>query len=79
MNPKLDSNNLKTIIRKVCFDCWTEASKATQIDKYWEVKYTTSFSVSTYRKSICDWCKKEESVTQTRDFFYPNFNLLNIG
>ena len=24
----------------------------------------------------CDYCKKTKGITETRDFFHPNFNLL---
>ncbi len=72
----LDSNNLKATINIVCSDCWKKANKATQIKKFWEVKYPTSFSVSTFHKNTCDFCKQKKSVTQTRDFFYPDFNLI---
>lgn len=75
---ELNSNNSETTIHYVCSDCWIEASKLTWKNKFpWArepEKY--SFDVSTFHKWNCDFCKKEKSITQTRDFFYPDFNLL---
>lgn len=31
------------------------------------------FQVSTWHKGTCEVCGKEASVTEPRDFFYPNF------
>lgn len=76
MKKELNSNNLNTTIKLVCSDCWIKANKATQIKKFWEIKYPTSFSLSTFHNNICDFCKQEKSVTQTRDYFYPDFNLI---
>lgn len=76
MKKILDSNNLKTTINQVCSDCWIKANEQTQIKKFWEIKYPTKFSVSTFHKWICDFCKEEKSITETRDFYYPDFNLI---
>lgn len=47
---------------KVCSDCGLKASNG------------RSFQISTFHKAICDVCGKEKSVTQPRDFFYPEFD-----
>lgn len=75
---ELDSNNIKTTIHHVCRECWEEASRLT-----WKKKFPKAiepekycFDVSTFYTKICDFCKEEKPVTETRDFFYPDFNLL---
>ena len=73
---ELDSNNLKTIIHNVCCDCWIEASKKTA-EKKWIKTDRYCFYVSTYHTWICDFCKQEKMITQTRNFFYPDFNLIS--
>ena len=75
---ELDSNNLKTTIHKVCRECWIEASELTWKKKFPNEKEPERycFSVSTFRKNTCDFCGEIKSVTETRDFFYPDFNLL---
>lgn len=74
----LDSNNLETTIHNVCSDCWIAASKLTWKKKFPKARKPEKycFDISTFHKWICDFCKKEKSITQTRDFFYPDFNLL---
>lgn len=47
----------------VCSDCGLKASGG------------KSFTVSTYHIGECDVCKKVKPVTQTRDFYYPNFEV----
>lgn len=76
MNKKLDSNNLNTTIHHVCSDCGIEANRQTCLKKYGAEPLKKCFDVSTFHKGICDFCKKEKDITQTRDFFYPDFNLI---
>lgn len=45
----------------VCRDCGLKASKG------------RSFMISTFSKGKCDICGKITSITEPRDFFYPNF------
>lgn len=68
---KLNSNNPLTIINNVCSECGIGASKATYPNRE-----KHSFEISTFHLWICDFCKEEKSITQTRDFFYPDFSLL---
>ena len=46
----------------VCYDCGIKASKG------------KCFSMSTYHKNKCGICGKIKSVTEPRDFFYPDFS-----
>ena len=47
----------------VCQECGAKASKGRQ------------FKVSCWHVGICDICGKERPTTETRDFFYPDFEL----
>jgi hypothetical protein len=73
---ELNSNNLNTKIRNVCSDCGIEANRLTCLKKYGQEPLKKCFDVSTFHKGKCDWCGKLKHITQTRDFFYPDFNLL---
>ncbi len=76
MDTQLDSNNLNTIIANVCSNCGIKANRLTCLKKYGEEPKQEAYSVSTFHRGICDWCKEEKYITQTRDFFYPDFNLM---
>ncbi len=67
---ELNSKHIETSIKDVCCKCWLEARQATYN------KWPIDWHVSSYRKWICDLCKKETMITQTRDFGYPDFNLI---
>ena len=75
MKKELDSSNPDTTIHNVCSECGLKASEAT-FKKKWIKSVQYCHLVSTYHKWICDYCKEEKSVTQTRDFYYPDFNLI---
>jgi hypothetical protein len=72
-----DSNNLNTDIFNVCSDCGIEANRLTCLKRYGKEPDKKAFSVSTFHKGVCDCCKKEKDITETRDFFFPDFSLLN--
>ena len=71
-----DSNNPNTKIYIVCSPCGISANVLTCLEKYGKPPTKLAFDVSTYHTANCDWCGKHTAVTQTRDFFYPNFGLL---
>jgi hypothetical protein len=71
-----NSNDIKTDIHHVCTDCGIEANRLTCLKKYGKEPLQKAFSVSTFHKGICDNCKEEKMITETRDFFYPDFSLL---
>lgn len=72
----LDSNNLNTEIEEVCSDCGIEANRLTCLKRYGKEPIKKAYSVSTFHRGRCDFCKEIKHVTQTRDFFYPDFNLM---
>lgn len=45
----------------VCQGCGIKASKG------------KSFTISTFHVNICEVCEQEKSVTEARDFYYPDF------
>lgn len=73
---ELDSNNLNTTINNVCDDCGLEANRLTCLKKYGAEPLKPKFDTSTYHEGICDFCRQLKLVTETRDFFYPDFNLM---
>jgi len=73
---KLDSNNLKTTIHVVCSDCGKRANRATCLKKYGAEPKKEAFDISTLHVGKCDFCGEKKDITQTRDFFYPDFNLI---
>jgi len=52
----------------VCRECGLKASK--DMDNI-----PLAFQLSTYHIDICGVCGKEKSVTEPRDFWYPDFNI----
>lgn len=63
-------------IYNVCNDCGIEANRLTCLKKYGKEPKQSKFRISTYHKGRCDVCGKKKSVTEARDFFYPDFSLL---
>lgn len=59
-----------------CSECGLEANRLTCLKKYGKEPKVKSFSVSTYHDATCGVCGKYTSVTEPRDFFYPDFGLL---
>ncbi len=73
---KLDSNDLNSTINDVCNKCGIEANRLTCLKKHGKEPEQAKFIVSTYHKGICDFCGKKKYITEVRDFFYPDFNLI---
>lgn len=71
-----DSSRLNSAINTCCRECGLEANRRTCLKKYGAEPKKAAFDVSTFHKGKCDWCGKIKSVTQARDFFYPDFSLL---
>lgn len=72
----LDSNDLKTDIHNVCYECGVSANVLTCLKRYGNRPKQLAFSVSTYHEGKCDFCGETKDITETRDFFYPDFGLL---
>ena len=52
----------------VCIECGRKASKAMGNNP-------PAFEVSTFHQGTCGVCGEVKSVTEPRDFFYPDFNV----
>lgn len=76
MSNILDSNDLETIIHTVCRECGTTANVLTCLQRYGQPPQNLAYSVSTFHEGRCDFCHAKKPVTQTRDFFFPDFSLI---
>lgn len=63
-------------INTVCHQCGVAANYLTCWERYGSPPKKDCYDVSTVHIGICDFCNRETSVTQARDFFYPDFDLL---
>lgn len=71
--------NIKTNkIHLVCKYCGLAANYLTCWKKYGQPPRKSNFLVSTYHTGECDFCGRDIAVTETRDFFYPDFDLLRM-
>jgi hypothetical protein len=59
-----------------CSPCGISANVLTCLKKYGHRPNQLCFSVSTWHKGVCAACGEEAMVTEERDFFYPDFELL---
>ena len=64
-------------INIVCDGCGLEANRLTCLKRYGAEPLKKKFDISTYHKGKCDYCGKVKMVTGVRDYFYPDFSLLN--
>jgi hypothetical protein len=60
----------------VCDDCGIEANKLTCLKKYGKKPIKAKFDISTYHMGTCDCCGEKKEVSEPRDYFYPDFQLL---
>lgn len=65
------------IVHKVCGPCGISANVLTCLKKFGNRPSKLCFTTSTSHKSTCDVCGIKAMVTSPRDFFYPDFSLLN--
>lgn len=60
----------------VCDECGIEANRLTCLKKFGKEPQKKKFDVSCYHVGICEVCNKEKEVTEVRDFWFPDFSLL---
>jgi hypothetical protein len=70
--------NKKKEIHNCCSKCGKEANRLTCLKKYGKEPTKIAFSCSTFHKGVCECCGEVAHVTEARDFFYPDFSLLNL-
>lgn len=66
-------------VREVCRPCGLAANIVTCLAKYGELPLKYSYNISTMHTGTCDVCGNVTYVTEPRDFFHPDFTLLNQG
>jgi hypothetical protein len=64
-------------INHVCRECGVTANVLTCLKKFQSRPDQLSFTVSTYHDAECDYCGEKRPVTELRDFFYPDFSLID--
>lgn len=67
----------KKEIREVCSPCGVSANVLTCLEKYGMRPMKLAYDVSTFHKGTCDYCERNDDITEVRDFFYPDFTLLD--
>lgn len=76
---ELNSNKMKSKVCRVCRSCGITANVLTCLKKFGKPPTQISFSVSTFCKGFkCDYCGKNDYTTEVRDFFYPDFSLIEV-
>ena len=68
--------DLNSKIRWVCYECGVSANVLTCLERYGKRPNKLAYTTSTYHEGECDYCKETKGVTEVRDFFHPDFNLL---
>jgi hypothetical protein len=63
-------------ISNVCFECGVTANCLTCLKKYGKPPRQAAFLLSTWHKAQCDYCGDECDVTEVRDFYHPDFSLI---
>ena len=66
----------KSLQGDVCAPCGIAANVLTCLKKYHDRPRELAFECSTWHEAKCAACGKKAWVTEQRDFFYPDFTLL---
>lgn len=61
----------------MCVSCGISANVLTCLKRYGKRPNKLAFDLSTMHTGKCDVCDEETSVTEPRDFFNPDFSLLD--
>lgn len=71
-------NKSKKEINIVCIGCGMTANYLTCLKKYAQPPIQKAFTISTMHKGMCDYCGEKTYVTEVRDYFYPDFSLIEM-
>lgn len=63
-------------VKNVCHPCGITANYLTCLKKYGRPPLKAAFDISTYHQGTCDVCGRFTNVTEARDFFHPDFELI---
>lgn len=66
----------KDKVNNACWECGVSANVLTCLKKYNQPPKQLAYSMSTFHLGVCDWCGEKKEVTEARDFFHPDFSLL---
>ena len=69
-------NNLQQV-GQVCSPCGITANYLTCLKRFGNAPTKISMSSSTFNSGTCDVCGKRAIVTEPRDYFNPDFTLLD--
>lgn len=64
-------------MHEVCAECGALANYVTCMARFGEPPKKIAYEVSTYSKGTCKYCGQKKYVTEERDFFYPDFSLID--
>jgi len=64
-------------MHNVCNECGRLANYVTCMARFGKPPKQAAYEVSTFSKGKCHYCGRETMVTEERDFFYPDFSLIN--
>ena len=65
------------MMHNTCFECGKLANYVTCMACYGRPPEQEAFACSTTSMGVCKWCGRKTAVTEERDFFFPNFGLIN--
>jgi len=68
-------SNKKTI-SQCCYECGVSANVLTCLKRYGNRPKKLAYNTSIYSDGVCHICGEHKPVTETRDFFHPDFSLL---
>lgn len=60
----------------ICRECGISANVLTCLKKYGKVPEKLAHSISTFSQGVCIVCNEKKEVTEVRDFFYPETDLI---
>lgn len=63
-------------VKSVCYRCGVSANVVTCLKKFNAPPRELAYRISTWHQGECDFCHNMTEVTEPRDFFYPDFELL---
>ena len=64
-------------MHNVCSECGKLANYVTCMARYGHPPKKAAYSCSTMSRGVCEYCGRETYITEERDFFYPDFSLIN--
>ena len=73
----MNKNDSDNTVRWVCNQCGLAGNALTCLLKYGGLPNLPSMSASTFHIGYCEVCGRKTQVTEPRDYFYPDFDLIS--